>query len=262
MEREAPKGVGSFWSWRETMYELVESMDETTIYRLSRQAFAEMLAAGITTVGEFHYLHHDASGGGFAFDEVVLRAAADAGIRIVLLCTFYKTGGIGQPLKGSQSRFATHSLDEYWQQIDRLVAASRQGPASIGVAAHSIRAVPIDDLIALHDESTKRELVFHMHVEEQQSEIKGCEAALGHRPMALLNEHLAIDERFCAVHCTHTDPADMDAFLAADGNVCICPLTEANLGDGIPDLAGILTGRGHICLDNPIFNELLFENLP
>ncbi len=243
-----PRGGGSFWSWRDTMYELVESMEETTIYDLSRQAFTEMLAAGITTVGEFHYVHHDASGRGYAFDEVVVRAAADAGIRLVLLCTYYKTGGIGQDLAGGQSRFHTESPQEYWTNFDRLSSRTDPTLQSIGVAAHSIRAVPLEDLVALHDESTRREVVFHMHVEEQPAEIKACEAALGHRPMALLNERLAIDERFCAVHCTHTDPADMEPYLAAGGNVCICPLTEANLGDGIPDVAGILAGRGRICL--------------
>ena len=231
-----PGTAGSFWTWRETMYELVEAMDEPTIYGLSHRAFTEMLRAGITTVGEFHYLHHDRTGSSYAFDEVVLRAAADAGIRIALLNVFYKTGGIGAALQGGQRRFWTASLDEYWSQIDSLGGVLEPRTQTLGVAAHSIRAVPLDLLTALHEESRRRGLVFHMHVEEQPAEIADCVAAYGTRPMALLNSRLAIDERFCAVHCTHTAPADMEAFVAAGGTVCVCPLTEANLGDGIPDL--------------------------
>ncbi len=230
-----PKGTGSFWSWRETMYELVGSMDEPTFYNLSHNAFKEMLRAGITTVGEFHYLHHDQTGSGYRFDEVVLRAAVDAGIRIALLNVFYTTGGIGAALQGGQLRFWTASLEEYWSQLDALAGVLEPGTQTLGVAAHSIRAVPLDLLGALHEESRRRGLVFHMHVEEQPAEIADCVAAYDANPMAVLNSRLAIDERFCAVHCTHTTTPDMEAFAAAGGTVCVCPLTEANLGDGIPN---------------------------
>jgi len=243
-----PGTAGSFWSWRETMYGLVEAMDEPTIYGLSHRAFTEMLRAGITTVGEFHYLHHDRTGSGYAFDEVVLRAAADAGIRIALLNVFYKTGGIGAAVQGSQLRFWTASLDEYWSQLDGLAGLLDPRTQTLGVAAHSIRAVPLDLLAALHEESRRRGLVFHMHVEEQQAEIADCVAAYDATPMALLNSRLAIDERFCAVHCTHSASEDMEAFVAAGGTVCMCPLTEANLGDGIPDLPGMADFRDRVSL--------------
>ncbi len=234
-----PGTAGSFWTWRRTMYGLVEAMDEPTIYRLSHRAFTEMLRAGITTVGEFHYLHHDRAGSGYSFDEVVLRAAADAGIRIALLNVFYKTGGIGTALQGGQLRFWTASLEEYWSQLDALAGVLDPRTQTLGVAAHSIRAVPLELLRSLHEESRRRGLVFHMHVEEQPAEIADCVAAYDASPMAVLNSRLAIDERFCAVHCTHTTTADMAAFVAAGGTVCVCPLTEANLGDGIPDLPGM-----------------------
>ena len=238
-----PQGTGSFWSWRETMYELVTAMDEAAMYDVSRRAFAEMLSAGITTVGEFHYLHHDDSNQGYALDASVLRAAADVGIRIVLLQVFYRTGGFGRPLKGGQQRFRTSSGDAHWAQFDSLSETVDPVTQTLGVAAHSIRAVSLDDLAALHEEAKRRDLVFHMHVEEQPAEIEACEAAYGSRPMAVLNERLEIDARFCAVHCTHTAPSDMEAFLAAGGSVCLCPLTEANLGDGVPDGRGIPAGR-------------------
>lgn len=241
-------GKGSFWTWREAMYQLVESMNAPTLHRLCVQAFGEMLSAGITTVGEFHYLHHDASLAGFAFDEVVLNAAREAGIRIVLINTFYKTGGINKPLAGGQQRFRTDSTDEYWKQFDHLATSIDSSTQSLAAAAHSIRAASIEDIRALHVESIRRGLPFHMHVEEQPQEIEDCVHQYGKPPMALLNEQLDINPMFTAVHCTHTAAADMDDYINAGGNVCINPLTEGNLGDGIPNLPRILKNRGTIAL--------------
>jgi len=243
-----PQGAGSFWTWRQAMYSLVETITEQQIYDLSAQAFREMLTAGITTVGEFHYLHHDESCEGFAFDEVVLKAASDVGIRIVLLNVFYKTGGFGQALENAQERFGSPTLDKFWEQMDRLETIIDKSSQTLGVVAHSIRAADIDDIAALHEEAKKRKHVFHMHIEEQRNEIEDCIKHYSKRPMQLLNEKLQIDDAFTAVHCTHTNPDDMDEFLAAGGNVCICPLTEANLGDGIADIPGILNSKGRICL--------------
>lgn len=243
-----PQGEGSFWIWRQAMYSLVEKMTEQQIYDLSAQAFREMLSAGITTVGEFHYLHHDESCTGYKFDEVVLKAASDVGIRIVLLNVFYKTGGFGQPLENAQKRFGSPTLEKFWEQMDRLETIIDKSTQSLGVGAHSIRAADIDDIAALHTEAKKRKLVFHMHIEEQRKEIEDCVKHYSKRPMQLLNEKLQFDDAFTTVHCTHTNPDDMDEFLAAGGNVCICPLTEANLGDGIADIPGILNSNGRICL--------------
>ncbi len=242
------QGAGSFWSWRKAMYGLVDQMDEEKAYALSKQAFGEMLAAGITTVGEFHYLHHDERCEGYAFDEIVLKAAADAGIRIVLLNAYYAAGGIGEPLEGAQRRFGSPSLDVFWSQMDRLETLIDRSLQTLGVVAHSIRAADIEDIRALHEEAQRRGLVFHMHVEEQRKEIEDSVGHYDRRPMQLLNERLQIDNRFTAIHCTHTDSTDMALFLAAGGNVCICPLTEANLGDGIADVPDILKHNGRICL--------------
>jgi formimidoylglutamate deiminase len=241
-------GAGSFWSWREAMYDLVDSMDAPRMLDLSTRAFREMRAAGITTVGEFHYLHHDQRGAGFAFDDVILEAARMAGIRLVLLGAYYRTGGFDQPLEGGQRRFAVESPDAYWAQMDAL--ASRLDPATqtLGAVAHSIRAAPIDDVAALFEESERRAMVFHMHVEEQPREIEECVAAHHQTPLALLNDRLRITPRFTAVHCTHSAAADMSDFLDAGGNVCICPLTEANLGDGIADLVHVGRRGGRVCL--------------
>ncbi len=243
-----PQASGSFWTWREAMYGLVEKLDADAFYQWSRQAYAEMLSCGITTVGEFHYFRHDASCGGFAFDDGLLQAAHDSGIRLVLLPSYYNTGGVGKPLAGGQKRFACRSAEEYWRQVDRLASRLRSDRQTLGASVHSIRAASVDNLVAIHGECRRRGMVFHMHVEEQCQEIADCVAAYGKTPMALLNERLEIDERFTAIHGTHTDPQEMRRFAQAGGIVCLCPLSEANLGDGIPDVPGIQAAGGPICI--------------
>jgi formimidoylglutamate deiminase len=243
-----PRGAGSFWSWREAMYGLVESLDAETLHDLSRRAFEEMRAAGITSVGEFHYVHHDATLEGYGFDEVVLRAAADAGVRLVLLNAYYRTGGIGRELSGGQRRFRTASPEEYWRQADRLGGLLDPRLQTLGAVAHSIRAAPVEEIAGIHEEATRRGLVFHMHLEEQPREIEECRAHYGRTPMALVNEHLAVHDRTTMVHCTHTARDDMALYLEAGGGVCICPLTEGNLGDGLADLPFVLERDGNVCL--------------
>ena len=242
------QGRADFWTWRKAMYELVESLDEQALHKLCVQCFREMLAAGVTTVGEFHYLHHDSSEKGFALDQVVLRAAKDAGVRIVLIESYYRTGGIGQPLQGGQLHFCTNSVDEYWQQVDRIAGVVDRRTQSIAASAHSIRAASIDEIAELHQEATRRALPFHMHVEEQPQEIEDCMQHYGKRPLALLNERLDINPMFTAVHCTHCAEADLDDYLDAGGNVCINPLTEGNLGDGIPNVPWMLRNRARIAI--------------
>jgi formimidoylglutamate deiminase len=222
-----PEGAGSFWSWREAMYSLVAELDETRFLEEVRATYKEMRAAGITTVGEFHYIPE--------FSQLVLQAAREAGIRIALLLTYYKTGGIGQPLSEAQRRFETRSLDELFARADALRLDPRT--QSIGIAAHSIRGVPADELAPLYAEARRRGMVVHMHVEEQRKEIEDCLRAYGRTPMQLLNELLPACDGLTAVHATHSQPVDLQRFLDRGGRVCITPLTEANLGDGIPAIA-------------------------
>jgi formimidoylglutamate deiminase len=231
-----PAGSGDFWSWREAMYTLVERLDERELFRLSVQAFEEMRDAGTTSVGEFHYLHHAGNGTDYEFDRVVLEAAAAAGIRIVLLQTYYATGGIGQPLGPAQRRFRSTDVGAYWKQMDRLESILDRRSQSLGAVAHSIRAATVEDIAALHAESRRRGLPFHMHVEEQRREIEECMAAYGRAPMRVLLDTLDIAGNLTAVHCTHTAPEDLRQFLGAGGTVCVNPLTEGNLGDGLPVL--------------------------
>jgi formimidoylglutamate deiminase len=245
-----PAGAGSFWSWREEMYALVADLDEARLHALCLAAFREMRAAGITSVGEFHYLHHaDPAALDFRLDEVVLAAAADAPVRLVLLEAYYETGGIGRPLEGAQRRFACPGPEAYWRQMDRLAGhLAGDGSQTLGAVAHSLRAAPPEVVAELHAEARRRGLVFHLHVEEQRREIEECLAAYGRRPLELLLDALDPDAALTAVHCTHSTPADLARLTAAGGNVCVCPLTEGNLGDGIPRLAGLPEARRRLCL--------------
>lgn len=233
-----PEGAGSFWTWREAMYSLVDRLDSGTLFDLSVQAFREMRLSGITTVGEFHYVHHvDPDAMDWTLDRVLLDAARAAGIRLVLLQTFYRTGGIGEPLRGGQRRFRSEDLAGWWDQFDRLAAQLDPKRETMGVAAHSIRAATPGEIRSLHEESLQRGLPFHIHVEEVVKEVEDTVAAYGSRPLALLNGLLSTQCNVTAIHCTQAEPSDLAAFVGAGGTVCLCPLTEGNLGDGILDLS-------------------------
>jgi len=233
-----PQGAGSFWSWREAMYGLVGELDAARLRALSAQAFREMLAAGITTVGEFHYLHHEKEGD-WELDEAVLEAARETGIRLVLLQAYYRTGAIGQPLAGAQRRFDARSFEEFWRHADAL--ARRLDPAreTLGIAPHSVRALALEELERVHREARARRMVVHMHLEETRKEIEDCRAAHGRTPLELVAARLDLDAGFTAVHGTHTAPDQLAFFLNSGANLCLCPLTEANLGDGTPALGRV-----------------------
>jgi len=246
-----PAGAGSFWTWREAMYALVSRLGPEEFQTLCLRTFREMRAAGITTVGEFHYFHHGPAGDDWSFDELVLRAAAEAKIRIVLIESYYRTGAIGKPLEGGQLRFHTPSPAAYWKQMDHLsgiiglIDPRRQ---SLAASVHSVRAASREDLREVYDEARRRDLPFHIHVEEQRKEIEDSLAFYGQRPMALLLETLGTATDVTAVHCTHTDADDMQRFVAGGGTVCYCPLTEGNLGDGIAAVPHLRSLGGPICL--------------
>jgi len=244
--------ASDFWNWRDAMYRLVEELDESRFYELTLAAFREMRSCGITTVGEFHYLHHrqahNDQRGDFDFDGRVLEAAAEAGIRLVLLQAFYGRGGIGKELSGAQNRFATRSLDEYWRQFEHLESCTDPATQSLGVVAHSIRSASPEQIVELYTEARRRGLVFHIHLEEQKQEIEDSVLSYGMGPLALLNERLDTAAGLTAIHCTHSTPTDLARFAIHGGFVCVCPTTEANLADGIPDLPAFLGSGGQVCL--------------
>lgn len=236
-----PDGAGSFFTWRESMYQLVASLDPDRCHEITRRCFEEMLDAGITTVGEFHYVHHGADDGrDHALDEAVVRAAADAGIRLVLLHVDYVRGGFDdRPLAGGQRRFDTGTLDEFLASHERLAALCRDPLTTSAPISHSTRAVPVDRIVAVRELARSLGSVFHVHLEEVVAEIEDCRARHGRTPMRLLLDHGVIDERVTAIHCTHSNESDLRDYASAGGRICLCPNTEGNLGDGIPDLTTI-----------------------
>jgi formimidoylglutamate deiminase len=237
-----------FWSWREAMYGLVETLTPDAVFEHSVRAFQEMRVAGITSVGEFHYIHHSDQGLDFALDAAVLSAAAEADIRIVLLYACYLSGGFNVPISGAQRRFDGGDLKTWWKAFDRAEAACRGTKQSMGVVIHSLRAVPIDIAAELRGEAKARGLVVHLHLEEQPAEIEACLALHDCTPMRLVLDRLDPGPDMTAVHCTHTDPGEMTEFAASGAHVCLCPLTEANLGDGIADVTGMRASNASICL--------------
>jgi formimidoylglutamate deiminase len=243
-----PASAGSFWTWREAMYELVSRLDGDETESLSRAAFTEMRRAGTTTVGEFHYLHHSATGIDWSLDPRILKAARDAGIRLVLLATYYRTGAVGKPLQGAQRRFESPDPESFFAQLDRLAPLLDPATQSLGVAIHSIRAASLDDFRTVYREARRRGLPVHMHVEEQRGEIDEASAVYGRPPMQVILETLGTAEAVTAIHCTHTRPRDLARFLEEGGTVALCPLTEGNLGDGIPDLPGHSERELPLCL--------------
>ena len=242
-----PSGSDSFWGWREEMFKLVSELSVVQFRKLCVQSFLEMRQAGITTVGEFHYFHHDRDAD-FAMDQVVLDAANEAGIRIVILHAFYNKGGFDLPLNAGQNRFETNSLASWWSQVDKLCASVDGSMQQVGTVAHSVRAVGIETIKEIASGSMHRGMPMHIHVEEQRQEIESCLKAHGVTPMALLNDAIEVSPLVTAVHCTHTAAADMEQWLSAGGNVCLCPLTEANLADGICDVHRIVKQCGCVSL--------------
>ncbi len=242
-----PAGQGSFWTWRQAMYQLVDELDDQSFHQLTLAAFQEMRACGITTVGEFHYLHHSPRGRDFAFDQLVVEAAQQAGIRLVLLNAAYMTGGLRRQLEPSQWRFATPGIDEYRDHMASL-ATDLPESISLGVVAHSVRAVPLPEIVSLHDWAVAQGYPFHIHLEEQRREVTECVASLGGRPMELLLRELPSFDNVTAIHCTHTASEDLVAFLERGGTIGLCPLTEANLGDGLCDLALARSVDGRVAL--------------
>ena len=240
-------GSDSFWNWREEMYKLVNELSIDQFQGLCLHCFSEMRQSGITTVGEFHYFHHETETD-FSMDRAVLEAANEVGIRIVLLHAFYEHGGFNKELSAGQAKFKTSSLDGWWSRVDELACEVDGTLQRIGTVAHSVRAVDIDTIKEISIGSIRRGMPMHIHVEEQRQEIEACLEIHGVTPMALLNNSIEVSPMVTAVHCTHTAAADMEQWLSLGGNICICPLTEANLADGICDLHRIVKHGGCVSL--------------
>jgi len=232
----AGPGADSFWTWRHLMYAFVERLSPEDVEAITAFAFAEMLEAGFTRVGEFHYLHHAADGVPYAdpgeLAQRIAAAAQESGIGMTLLPVFYAHSNFGGivPNQG-QRRFIT-GLDQFAKLLDASRRAVQSLEAGrVGVAPHSLRAVTPPELAALTGMAAEAPL--HLHIAEQAKEVSDCVAWCGRRPVEWLLDHAAVDARWCLVHATHVN-AEETHRLAASGAVAgLCPITEANLGDGV-----------------------------
>ena len=244
-ERRSQHTNDSFWTWREQMYSAANRLSPEDIYVASRMAFLEMALAGITAVGEFHYLHHAPDGSRYddpnLLEREVIRAARDVGLRIALLRVAYARAGYQTEPNPQQIRFIESSPDEYLSHLEKLLAApelNNKEDAWVGVAPHSVRAVPLDYLKTVVEFANARGLPVHMHVAEQTAEVAACIEEYRRSPVALLDTEGLLSERFTAVHAIHVTPKAIGALARAQANVCACPTTERNLGDGVVPVDG------------------------
>lgn len=243
-------GRGSFWSWREAMYELAAALDPANYHALARATFAEMALAGITAVGEFHYLRH--APGGTPYDDpneigrALVAAAAEAGIRITLLDACYLHGGFGAELGPEQLRFGDGSADAWAQRVEAL--GELGAGARAGAAIHSVRAVDPDSAASVAAWARERSWPLHAHVSEQPAENEACLAAHGLTPAALLDAAGALSERFTAVHFTDVSEEDLGLLGDAGGHCCLCPTTERDLADGVGAARAIADAGARLAL--------------
>ncbi len=233
----------TFWTWRRAMYAEAQRLDPDLLYEGALLTYREMLAAGYTSVGEFHYVHHQPGGQPYAnpnvMSEAVLQAGREAGIRVVLLMTAYAQSSFNQPPEEGQRRFCDASVDAYLARVEAL----RITGVPIGLAPHSVRAVPEDWFRAIAEYSHVHLLPLHVHADEQRAEIEQCQAAYGCTPIELLDRFDALGAKTTIVHATHASAAEI-ALLAQYGcTVCICPTTEGDLGDGIAPYAELLAAQ-------------------
>jgi len=231
-------GRGTFWTWRERMYEVAARLDPDSYLALARATYAEMVLAGITCVGEFHYLHHAPGGAPYgdpnAMGHALVQAAREAGLRIALLDTCYLAGGLGTPLEGTQRRYGDGDADRWAERADGLRAAYHgDADVVVGAALHSVRGVPAEQMPPVVTWADKHDAALHVHLSEQRAENDACVAAYGRTPTQLLHDCGALGDTTTAVHGTHLTDDDIALLGGSGTHVCMCPTTERDLADGI-----------------------------
>jgi formiminoglutamate deiminase len=242
-----------FWTWRGQMYAVASSLTAESIHAASLVAFRELARAGIRTVGEFHYVHHQADGTPYddrtILADAVIDAARQARLRVALLRTAYHRAGPGRAAEPGQRRFCDPGVDDVLRDVDALRSKWADDPdVVIGVAAHSVRAVPPSWLAPIRDYAAAHALPLHMHVAEQAREVDECVAETGRRPVELLADHGLLSARFVAVHATNLLAHEARLLGAARAFACVCPTTERDLGDGLPDLTALRAAGARLCI--------------
>jgi formimidoylglutamate deiminase len=248
-EQRSPAGRDNFWSWRERMYELAGRVGADELTAIARQAYCEMLRSGYTSVAEFHYLHRDPldTGATDTMFEAIATAARESGIRLTYIPVHYERAGFEDPEPTAQQASFAMPVDEFLQHFER-VAPRCEGPLSIGIGAHSLRAVTQESLRRVAAVAADADVPMHVHVAEQQREVEQCFTSYGRRPVRWLLENFDVDAAWSLVHATHMDPEEVSALAATGAVAVLCPSTEANLGDGLFPLHDYLEHGGRIAI--------------
>ncbi|OZB58197.1 MAG: formimidoylglutamate deiminase [Lysobacterales bacterium 14-68-21] len=246
-ERRGP-GNDSFWTWREAMYGFAAALDPEALQAIAAQLYVEMLKAGYTQVCEFHYVHHQPDGTPYAQPEAMslalIEAAKEAGIALTLLPVLYMTGGLdGRPLAPRQRRFGHAEVSDYLRLLEAL-RAHESADLRVGIALHSLRAVPETAMRTLLATGAAQTGPIHIHIAEQVGEVQDCLAVRGARPVEWLLDHAEVDARWCLVHATHLTGHETSRLARSGAVAGLCPTTEANLGDGLFPLADYLDAAG------------------
>jgi formimidoylglutamate deiminase len=226
----------SFWSWRKVMYGFLDLLEPEDVTAITAQLYVELLRGGYTSVAEFHYLHHDRNGAAYenpsCMADAVLEGARQAGMPVTMLPVFYAHSGFGGKTPEAGQRRFINSLESYHEIFSALNEAKAEHPhLTVGMAPHSLRAATREEIQAMREMAS--DVPFHIHIAEQQKEVSDCEAFSGARPVDWLYDNLDVDDRWCLVHATHVSSSEVSKMAKSGAVVGLCPLTEANLGDGI-----------------------------
>jgi len=237
----------SFWTWRQAMYRFVDQLTPENLHAIACQVYVEMLEAGFTAVAEFHYVHHDPNGDPYAdigtMSAALGEAARESGMGMTFLPVFYANAGFGgEPPAHGQRRFA-NSVDGYAKLVERVrEIAGGLNDAAVGLAPHSLRAVTAEQLGEILPLAAAGPI--HIHIAEQTKEVEDCLAWSGRRPVAWLFDHAEVDDQWCLVHATHMTEAERRQLAVSGAVAGLCPITEANLGDGIFDGVNFINDGG------------------
>jgi formimidoylglutamate deiminase len=248
-EERAPQDKDNFWTWRSRMYALSAKIDASALATIARQVYTEMVATGYTSVAEFHYLHNepDTPGTSEAMFEAIASAAEASGIRLTYVPVLYERAGFDRPEPTlEQQRFA-RSVEDFLDHYERVkgIAGER---FTVGIGAHSLRAVAKESLAKIATRAAEDNVPIHIHIAEQQREVEQCMDAYGTRPVAWLLDQHDVNDRWCLVHATHMDDQEIAAVANSGAVICLCPSTEANLGDGLFRLQRFLELEGRIAI--------------
>ncbi len=252
-EQRGPANKDNFWTWRSRMYALAGQIDAGAMKAIARQAYAEMLATGYTSVAEFHYLHNEPgeSGTSIAMFEAIIEAARETGIRLTYVPVLYERAGFTDPEPtDDQKRFAltVDQLIAHYEHASSIAGDMDDGYFQTGIGAHSLRAVSTDSLKEISAVAKKDGVPMHIHIAEQQREVDQCVAELGARPVEWLLGNYNVQENWCLVHATHIDELEIESIARSGAVVGLCPSTEANLGDGLFPLQPFLECGGRIAI--------------